>query len=411
MRVISYSPNVQEFRYCGIHSNMINYPQGRNVSIIITNPAGTRIKYLSSAIIFYSVIDTQRILSLPKDNFKWRILVWTLCLEQNNISVMKFLMITKKYETFIINFTIDPDISIQLFDGQGTLSSNIFKNNQETYVTSTFQSIIHMWIPLEKNVRAECGFSTQSIHISKDIELNGSLPHLISHTFAKYESWRLLSHSNINITIIKLTYSGFNDPLCTFAGLAVYALNVDSNTDIINECFSFKYQTYRDIYSRSNKTLLVLYSYKEYGNVSITMQLSTTQCKPVTINTCALSYLCQLPNNTLCTEHREQISSLNLKPTKISTDFPISVNPGKCFVFQMVTVTDRHSLEGFPLDCKINFRHIDILDENVHIQFVMKTFLHCKYLLLFIIQYEFICDIIEGKKRNILLTLYIVLLL
>ena len=34
VRVISHSPNMQVFKYCGRHSNMINYPQNRNVSMI-----------------------------------------------------------------------------------------------------------------------------------------------------------------------------------------------------------------------------------------------------------------------------------------------------------------------------------------------------------------------------------------
>ena len=37
LKVISDSNNKQVFKYCGIHSNMINYPQNRNVHIFLTN--------------------------------------------------------------------------------------------------------------------------------------------------------------------------------------------------------------------------------------------------------------------------------------------------------------------------------------------------------------------------------------
>ena len=44
VRVICDSPNMQVFKYCGMHSNLINYPQNRNVSIILTLLTDPRIK-------------------------------------------------------------------------------------------------------------------------------------------------------------------------------------------------------------------------------------------------------------------------------------------------------------------------------------------------------------------------------
>ena len=383
VRVTSHTTNKEGFRYCGIQSNIINYPQNRKVSIFLTTLTGKKIKTtIYNVTLFYSVIDVKRIVTLQKHTLPWQNLVWNLYLVPKDVRVMKFGLITKKYQHFMIKFTNESGLIIELFDGPGTSSTNIFKNNHEYHITSTFQSIIYLLIPSTKELNTECGFKflTVSNNVSMNIKLSNLYPHEISHTFTKYELWKILSYDVVNLTITNLTYTGFNDLSCTFAGIIVYSLNKDLYTEITTECISFhNIFTYRDIYSKSNETILVFYSYKEYGNLSMTIQLSTTKCKPVTINTCASSYLCKFPNNTMCRKHREQISSLNLKYSQISTDFPISVNPGQCFVFQIVAVADRLSNLGFISDCQIIFHHIDILNKRIEIHFNIKTFLDGKY--------------------------------
>ena len=381
VRVISHSKNKQVFRYCGIYSDMTNYPQNGKVSIFLTTITSTK-NTIYNVTAIYSVIDLNRIVTLQKHKFLWQSLLWNLHLVPKKVRIMKFRLRTRKYQHFMIRFTCESDMIVELFDGQGTLSANIFKNNQKSHITSTFQSIIHLLIPSTDELNSECGFTFLTVFnsVSMTFKLNDSFSHTISYAFAKYVLWEIVSYDVVNVTITNLTYTGFNDPLCIFAGITVYSLNKDLYTEITTECTSVhNIFTYRDIYSKTNETLLVLYSYQEYGNLSLTMQLSTTKCKPLTINTCASSYLCKFPNNTMCRKHREQISSLNLKYSQISTDFPISVNPGQCFVFQMVAVADRLSMLGVITDCKLNFHHIDILNKRIEIHFNIKTFLDGKY--------------------------------
>ena len=128
---------------------------------------------------FYSVIDTKRIVTLEKYRLLWRKLVWHLHLVPKDVNVMKFELRTKGYQHFIIKFTNDPDLMVELFDGPGTHCLNIFKKNTESYVTSTFQSIIYIWIPSMKKLNTECGFQflTKLSSISRNIKLNGLLQH------------------------------------------------------------------------------------------------------------------------------------------------------------------------------------------------------------------------------------------
>ena len=365
---------------------MILYPQSRNVSIFLPTVSRQEISMtgIYNVTAIYSVIDTKMIFTLQRYRPLSRNLLWNIYLVPEDIRVMKFALRTKKYQYLIIKFTNDSELGVELYDGPGTHSSNIFKNNYDIHVTSTFQSIIYMWIPSNKRFSTECGFQfvTESSNVKKNIHLNDS--HIISHAFSKYEVWKIFSYYNVNLTIINLTYTGFNDPLCTFAGITAYNLKNNSYIEITTECNSFNnvYSIYRGIYSKSNKTLLIVYSYKEYGNLSLTMQFSSTKCKPVTINTCALSYLCKFQNNAMCREHREQIKALNLNYTQISTDFPISVNPGQCFILQMVAVADRLSIAGLASDCKINFHPINILNRKIDIDFNIKAVIRSKYIIM-----------------------------
>ena len=383
VRVISHSPNMQVFKYCGIHSNLINYPQNKNVSIILTSLADPSPNHIYDVIVLFSVIDTKRIVSLPKLRSLWTNLVWNLYLEQNTIGAMRFQLTTTKHQIFIINFTVNSQATIDLFDGPGTLSPNIYLCNQESYTTSTFQCAIHLWTPFTENLERECGFTfvTMPSNISKKIKMSNFLTHTISHELTNSKIWKIFSNVHLKLTIKTIMYTGYNDPICTFAGISVYSANKD--TEITNDCFSFyDFNIDKDIYPSSNVTLLVLYSYKEYGDLNITMQLSTTQCKPVTIDTCALTHLCKYPNTIMCKEHREQIKSLNLNYTKISKEFPLSVNPGQCFILQMVAFI--YKLKYYT-SCSIKFHHIDIFKRKIKIQFNIKAFFHGKYWLFDII--------------------------
>ena len=384
IRVISESDDDkhEDFRYCGIHSYLINYPQHRYVYLYLVKRYETDSSKATvyNVTAFYSVIDTKRIVALEKYRLPLRNLVWHLHLVPKDIKVMKFTLRTERYKYFIIKFTNDSDLMVEVFDGPGTHCANIFKKSNESYVTPTFQSIIYMWIPSMKKLNTECGFHflTNSSSITMNIKLNGSLR--ILHTNVRHELWKIHSYYYVNLTIINLTYTGFNDPLCTFGGITLYNLNNNSYKEIINQCPSVNdIFTHKDFYSKSNETLLVLYSYQEYGTLNLTIQFSTTKCEPVIINTCALSFLCKFKNNIMCKEHREQIKSTNLKGSKIGTNFPISVNTDECFIFQMVAVTDRLSKEGSAFDCKINFHHVNVLDRRVDIHFNIKAFIQCKY--------------------------------
>ena len=178
VRVISHSKNVQIFRYCGIHSNMINYPQNRKVTMFVpTLDWNLRERTgIFNVTALYYVIDIKRVVTFQKCKPFWRNLMWYLYLVPKDIRVMKFALRTKKYQYFIIKFTNDSGLIVELFDGPGTYSPNIFKKRYELHVTSTFQFIIYMWITSIK-INQNCGitFLTDSSSVKMNIQVNDSL--------------------------------------------------------------------------------------------------------------------------------------------------------------------------------------------------------------------------------------------
>ena len=158
---------------------MIAYPQSRNVSLLLHGNSWIYNR-LYNVTAFCSVIDTKMIVTLHNYKPFWRNLLSSLYLVPKDIRVMKFALRTKKYQHFIIKFTNDSELVAELYDGPGTHSSNIFKNNYKIHVTSTFQSIIYLWIPSTRRLNMECGFQfvTESSSVRKNIQLNDS--HIIS---------------------------------------------------------------------------------------------------------------------------------------------------------------------------------------------------------------------------------------
>ena len=386
VQVVNYSPEgPQYFMFCGIHSNLINYPDSSNVTLLISGISTYNFRSFPihyQVILFYSVIDDMRIYqnTSSKYNILQGRLIWSLYLKQANITVTSIMMKAAKYQHFVIKFMMDSLIFMEIFDGPGTLSPLVLKNNQNLYVTSTFQSLIHIWASVLQEIQLLCGFTYEihKININNFFKINGANSFITSngHTF---EVWKVFSFSTLNMTILNVTYNGINDPLCTNAGISFYSLNNNSYREITTDCFSLtSIKTKKNMFSSSNESLLVIYSYTEYGKFNLSVNLSSTKCKPVQVNACALTYLCRIEHNPLCTEHRKQVKHVTSSNFKNSY-FPVSVNAGQCYVFQIRASIDRLKIRRIASDCKINFLHRNFLDRELTIKFYVKGFYYSKF--------------------------------
>ena len=388
VQVVNYSPGgPQYFKFCGIHSNLINYPDSSNVKLIISSIKTSKVQWFIRPyrlLLFYSVIDNMKIYqnTSSKYNILQGRLIWSLYLKQANIIVTSIMMKAAKYQHFKINFTTDSLIFMEIFDGPGTLSPLVFKNNENLYVTSTFQSLIQIWASVlqEDKVLYGLTYTKHQINTSKVFQVNDTNSIITPNGYG-FEVWKILSSSTLNLTILSVTYNGINDPLCTNTGVSLYSLSNDSYREITTDCFfSTSTKIKKNMFSSSNDSLLVIYSYTEYGRFSISVKLSSTKCKPVEVNACALTYLCKIKHNALCTEHRKQVKHVTSSNSK-KINFPVSVNAGQCYVFQIRASIDR--LKGkksrFAAECRIKFKHRNFLEKKLNIQFDIKGYFRGKF--------------------------------
>ena len=98
----------------------------------------------------------------------------------------------------------------------------------------------------------------------------------------------MLQNQNLNITTSYLICNETNNINCKYGCLSVYDSLNNSYQEISITCHSNERYKLRNIYSHTFYVSLVFYSYPEYGKFSISVFLSGTSCKIVTINACTL---------------------------------------------------------------------------------------------------------------------------
>ena len=94
----------------------------------------------------------------------------------------------------------------------------------------------------------------------------------------------------INCTVMMLKYSGPLDSSCKYGGLVAYDTQENINKHIISLCNEniSQFSQPRNMYSTENKLVFVVYSYKEYSNLNVTVKITTSVCDLVRIDICKI---------------------------------------------------------------------------------------------------------------------------
>ena len=337
------------FEYCGIHSGVVMYPPGQTVKIILNNKSFLRDAIFKISF-FFSVFDTKRIHSvtiqnsdpLPKPSY-------ILYCQNTRLLLLQFLLQTVKYRFLVIKSAYsksDVEKYMNIYDDPGILSPILEQIEHKVFMTSTFQCvIICLNYKNDTSFPKELNYSSKMNLISNKVVLNK-----IETTYFSYSETNVyILHSIvkingfINLTIVHLSYSGYNDPICTYAGLTAYYLITNAYVEISTECFSYdSFYRYRNMYSRSKDILIIIYSYKEYGSLNVYFGLTTTYCRTVTINMCAFNCHTKPKGNILCAEFYHEIKQLhevkfhkNKKRRSHHNYLQFSVPINQCFILQL----------------------------------------------------------------------------
>ena len=251
----------QNYTFCGIYSNMVNYPPGNSVNIYVNT-------FIRNATVlyklFHTVFDIHKIKSLAIPNNVRQNILWIINFEIRKISVLKFHLLTTKLNYLYIIMTGKLINSVFVYDGPDEKSLRI-KSTAGMYLASTFQCILHIYLANTEDYSIlvnDMKYLSIIKPINRIVYLPRNVPQniLLNPSQGNYILLHFFTDEIyfINMTTIKLLYDGFNDPICTYAGITVINHFDKSDEQISTECFSYDgFYNYQNMYSRSNEVYLV----------------------------------------------------------------------------------------------------------------------------------------------------------
>lgn len=286
-----------QFKYCGIYSKIIYYSFSNNVTISLFV-----LHFVSfDANMTFSVVDSNKIISLRPKYIKMKISAFTLKFKSKNTTFYQMFLQVDKYFEMVLRVTNTTQKQIRIYDGPG-VESDILKPVphgpfDNKYYLSTFQGVVCISLP------------NYPVSFSNTIEYSGERK-VFFHNVMLYEGATSKMHypgnekciNNVTCTfkfqtqvyffieieILRMKYVGYNDTGCRYGGLAIYDTN-GSHSESSVLCSN--QNPHRNVYSTSNTLLAVFYSYNKYvTEFNTAISVSVTKCKAVTLNACQYKF-------------------------------------------------------------------------------------------------------------------------
>ena len=315
LTVVSFDlSNQVKHIYCGLQSNVINYSPYGMTKVEVS--VKYRIQY--ELVILYSVLDYNVIMTCEVKDFVHSLFEWSFYIMHPKVFVKSFFFSFEKFQRIFFTISAKLNMSVSIYDGPGILSQILKPFNEtvkyKSYLTTSFQALATTYdnfqnseshfINFVKDDVQPCAFiNTTNVTISFPIET-------CRKSFSVIEIYTI-THYKINLTISYAYYIGVNNVLCNYAGLAAYDYQFKTHRVISSMCFQQNHSIYRNIYSKDRALLLVIYEYPEYGQLTVSLQGSSSQCKPVLLNICSFEYPCPSRYHKRC-EHLQNVPNLDV---------------------------------------------------------------------------------------------------
>ena len=330
--------------YCGILSAVIYYAAHRHTEVLMTSQY--RVQY--DVNVSYSVVDAHMIISRqfivePNKNLEK---AWNIYFEKSLLFAEKLSLIVSKIHKIEIDVPFFSLLTVEVFDGPGTLCANISpvnKGNKKRYLTSQFQSVIHIYQHTRTKIKFKIKYYEQKIENFRRVYLTADKTLTISYpvnTSVKHIIVKVApSHLSINLTIKNTIYTGIINSQCKYSGASAYDIVDGFENEISTECFQSSPVLHRNMYSKKEILILVIYSFKEYGSIKGHIEVSTTKCKTVKFNSCLNQVDCSHIQPELCYSERQYINTPCVGDPgsylcELGT-FDIAMGPEVCIVLQL----------------------------------------------------------------------------
>ena len=151
-----------------------------------------------------------------------------------------------------------------------------------------------------------------------------------------------LFQTNVKITLINTTsiyqirgsleqinYTGLCDAICLFGGLVIGEYSNEIYDEFFTVCDSTGLKI-RNFYSQESSLILLLYWYKEYSKINISVILSQTTCMSVLFDPCLFSRECYLDTNLYL--NNSDCAVIQIATHDIVLPILLSFSEHECFV-------------------------------------------------------------------------------
>ncbi len=297
--------------FCGTHSNMNMFPPS-NVLVIhqlIFQPPEVRRQFCNTRF-SYTVIDKSRIasLQLPAQ------LPLTCCvlLPQTSLIVVTISLLVRKLDKIAIKWKCHNWHLLNIHDGPGMKShllhsiATLGTKQAFTATTQTFQAVVIFLQTMSLRVSTDWlkyseisqethadhwldSVSSTTVHFPNTFECTSP-----TRTLCVVKATALKDHQ-LNVTVVRMDENGdVNTVDCSLRGVTIFAhIQSLSTEDTVTHCpkprfeiFGSDQDMYHKYYAPVSGVVLLFYAYKEYGNISVDLLLSSTKCKVAPVNIC-----------------------------------------------------------------------------------------------------------------------------
>ncbi len=285
--VIFYNGRSDGTKLCGYHSSMVLSYDATKAQTTIQ----TMCSIFTSVEVFLSVMDRKQLLARSTllkhgcitynlvNKFREKALQW------NSILVSKY----KTFELWIIEFSLF--VHHKVFAGPGQSSPEVFRRNS-CYHILTFQCYVLRFREKRQIFMSYYWDSYYANETSQPFQkynssLHTSYPSCGNELCAYKVLFMPMTRINITLQISKFT--GMDKYLCLQGGISIYQEMEEGWKEVLVLCH--KSQT--SSFYFTGPLLILLYSYKNYGNLEAWVTSNPTNCFSVQIDPCDFTRNCQ----------------------------------------------------------------------------------------------------------------------
>ena len=280
---------------------------------------------LQYIVISRNVISNEAVGNISKILYMHRIHTIQLKLITYHIKVSKF-------QTICFYVTKEIYTNIKIFDGP-SVESKVIATRMGKTCGATFQIITQISEKIVLQYKGENLSQIQNQFVGVNIlnfEIPGFLCDIIRICGIKFEA---LPGMYVNFTVVNFLFKGHKTSDCKFGGAAFY----DKQTHFLDLCNGYgPSRPARNIYSTSSTLLVMIYTYLQESSLTIKVNVSTTSCKPVTLERCEYERNCG--NLNKCHQwlkEKPQLKFFELTYLELLTGYKTKVD--SCFILQIAS--------------------------------------------------------------------------